>query len=57
MAERRVGNEADAQLAQQRQQFGLRVTGPQGVLGLQRSDRMHSVGAADRVGPASDRPM
>ena len=26
--ERRVGHEADAELAQQRQQLGLRVTGP-----------------------------
>ena len=50
MAERRVGNEADAQLAQQRQQLGLWVTGPQGVLGLQRGDRVHGVGAADRGG-------
>ena len=44
------GNEADAQLAQQRQQLGLRVAGPQGVLGLQRGDRVHGVGAADRGG-------
>ena len=50
VAERRVGNESDAQLAQQRQQFGFRVTGPQRVLGLQRGDRMHRVGAADRGG-------
>ncbi len=49
VAERRIGHEADAQLAQQRQQLGLRVTGPQGVLGLQRGDRVHGVGAADRV--------
>jgi hypothetical protein len=50
VAKRRVGDESDSQLAQQRQQFGLRVTGPQGVLGLQRSDRMHSVSTADRGG-------
>src|SRR2546425_12360685 len=50
VAERRVGNESDPQLAQQGQQFGFRVTGPQGVLGLQRGDRMHNVGAADRGG-------
>src|SRR5215203_595490 len=49
--ERRVGHEADAQLAQQRQQLGLGVTGPQGVLGLERGDRMHGVGAADRRRP------
>ena len=50
VAERRVGHEADAQLAQQRQQLGLRVTGPQRVLGLQRGDRVDGVGAADRLG-------
>ena len=50
VAERRVGHEADAELAQQRQQLGLRVAGPQRVLGLQRGDRVHGVGAADRVG-------
>ena len=50
MPERRVGHEADAELAQQRQQLGLRVTGPQGVLGLQRGDRVYGVGAADRFG-------
>jgi hypothetical protein len=48
--ERGVGHETDAVLAQQRQQFGLGVAGPQGVLGLQRGDRVHGVGAADRVG-------
>jgi hypothetical protein len=32
------------------QQLGLRVTGPQRVLGLQRGDRVHGVGAADRLG-------
>ena len=30
--------------------FGLWVAGPQGVLGLQRGDRVHSVGAADGCG-------
>ena len=50
MPERRVGHEADAQLAQQRQQLGLRITGPQGVLRLQRGDRVDGVGAADRGG-------
>ena len=56
VAERRVGNESDAQLAQQRQQFGLRVTRPQGVLGLQRGDRMHRVGATDRGGTGLRQP-
>jgi hypothetical protein len=50
VAERRVGNEVDAQLAQQRQQFRLRITGPQGVLRLQGGDGMDGVGAADRAG-------
>ena len=50
VSERRVGHEADAELAQQRQQLGLRVAGPQGVLRLQRGDRVHGVGAADRRG-------
>src|SRR3989442_355192 len=56
VAERRVGNESNTQLAQQRQQFGLRVSGPQGVLGLQRGDRMHNVGAADRAGTGLGQP-
>ena len=50
VAERGVGHEADAQLAQQRQDFGLLVAGPQGVLRLQGGDRVDGVGAADRVG-------
>ena len=50
MPERRVGHEANAQLAQQQEQRGLRVTGPQRVLRLQRGDRVHGVGAADRCG-------
>jgi hypothetical protein len=57
VAERRVGHEPDTELAQQRQQLGLRITGPQGVLGLQRGDWVHGVRAADRLGPASDSPM
>ena len=50
VAKRGVGDEADAQPAQQRQQFGLGVAGPQRVLGLQRGDRVDGVGAADRAG-------
>ena len=49
VAERGVGDESDAQLAQQRQQLGLGVAGPQRVLGLQRGDPVDRVGAADRV--------
>ena len=45
-----VGDEADAVLAQQGQQLGLGVAGPQGVLGLQCGERVHGVGATDRVG-------
>ena len=48
VAERRVGHEPDAELAQQRQDLGLEVAGPQRVLGLQRGDRVHGVRAADR---------
>ena len=36
--------------AQQRQQLGLGVAGPQRVLGLQRGERVDGVGAADRAG-------
>lgn len=49
MPERRVRNEADAQLAQQGQQLGLDVAGPQGVFGLQRGDRVHGVRATNRL--------
>ncbi len=50
VTERRVGNEADAQLTQQRQQFGLRVAGPQGVLRLHGGDWVNGVRAANRSG-------
>jgi hypothetical protein len=50
VAERGVGDEADAQPAQQREQFGLGVAGPQRVLGLQRGERVDGVGAADCAG-------
>ena len=49
-AERRVGDEADAQLAARRQDLVLGLARPQRVLGLQRGDRVHRVGAAQRVG-------
>src|SRR5947207_1590023 len=35
------GSRKRLELAQQRQQFSLRVTSPQGILGLQRGDRVH----------------
>src|SRR6266536_3355709 len=49
VAERGVRDEADTEAAQQREQFGLGVAGPQRVLGLQRGERVDGVGAADRV--------
>ena len=55
--ERRVGDESDAEFAQHRQDFRFGVPGPQGVLRLQGGDGMDGVGSADRVGPASERPM
>ena len=48
--ERRVGDEADPQLAAGRQDLGLRVARPERVLGLHGGDRMDGVRAADRVG-------
>ena len=50
-AQRRVGHEPDAELAQQRQHLRLGVARPQRVLRLQRGDRVDGVGAADRVRP------
>ena len=50
VAERRVGDEADPELAQQRQDLRLHVAGPQRVLGLKRGDRLHGVCAADGLG-------
>jgi hypothetical protein len=50
VAERRVGNEADAQLTQQRQQFGFRIASPEGVFSLQRGERVHGVSATDYGG-------
>ena len=39
VAERRLGDEADAQLAQQRQEPSFRIAGPEGAFSLQRGDR------------------
>ena len=50
VAERGVGNEPDTEPAQQRQDFGLDVAGPERVFGLQRGHRMHGVCPADRLG-------
>src|SRR4051794_8269214 len=47
--ERAVGDEADAELADRRQDLVLGVARPQRVLALQRGDRVHGVGAADRL--------
>jgi hypothetical protein len=46
-----VGDKADAQRPQQRQDRRLGVTGPQGVLRLQGGDPVDGVGAADGVHP------
>ena len=51
MPERRVRHEADAEFASKREHLGLRVAGPQRVLGLQRRDRVHGVRPADGVDP------
>ena len=50
VSERGVRDQADAELAQQREDLGLEVAGPQGVLGLQGGDGLDGVGAADGVG-------
>src|SRR6266511_1468055 len=49
-AERAVGNEADSELAQRRQDLDLRITAPERVLGLQRRDGVDNVCAADGGG-------
>ena len=46
----RVGDEADAELAQRRQDLGFDVARPQRIFGLDRGERMGLVGAADGVG-------
>ncbi len=48
-AERRIGHEADAQLAADRQDVVLHEAAPQRIFGLQGRDRMHLVGPADGV--------
>src|SRR3954470_8194817 len=48
-AERRVRDEADAQLAHGREDAHLGVARPERVLGLQRRDRVRGVGAPDRL--------
>ena len=50
-AERRVRDEADAELPHGGQHLLLHVALEDGVLGLQRGDRLHGVGAADRLRP------
>jgi hypothetical protein len=46
-AERAVGDQADAELFEQRDDFGFGLAPPEGVLGLERGDGMDGVGAAD----------
>ena len=54
--ERGVGHQADAELAQDRQDLVLDVPGPQRVLGLQGGDRVHGVRPADGVGRRLGQP-
>src|SRR5262245_15214247 len=49
-AKRGIGHEPDLELIERRQDLGLDVAGPERILGLQRAQRMHRVGAADRLG-------
>ena len=48
-AERRIGHEADAELAHGLDRVGLDVAGPQRVLALHRGDRVDRVGAAQQL--------
>ena len=48
-AERRVGHEADAELAHGADRVLLHVAGPERVLGLHRGDRVHRVRAAQQL--------
>src|SRR5204863_5692502 len=51
-----VRNEADPELSTGRQHLGLRVAGPERVLGLNSGDRVHRVRAADRLGRCLRQP-
>ncbi len=57
VAKRGVGNEADAQLAEQRQEFGFRVTGPQEYSVCSAATGCTAWARRMVAGPASDRPM
>src|SRR5207237_7960792 len=48
-ADRRVGNEADAELARRRQDVVLRIARPKRVLALKCRDRMNGVSASNRL--------
>ena len=48
-AERGVGHQSDSELSQRIQDLGLGVAGPQGVLGLDRGDGVHGVGAPEQL--------
>ncbi len=50
-AQRRIGHEADAELAARGQDLRLGEAAPQGVFGLQGGDGMHLAGASQGVGP------
>ena len=55
-AQRAVGHQADAQLAQGGQDLGFRVAGPQRILALDGRDRMDGVGLADGLGSGLGQP-
>ena len=49
LAERAEGNEADAEFLERRQDLLFGLAPPQRILALQRRDRLHRMGAADRL--------
>ena len=51
LAQRAVGDEADPELLAGRQHLLLGAAPPQGILALDGGDRLHRVGAADRLAP------
>jgi hypothetical protein len=57
--ERAMGDEADAELPAAGESFLLGLQAPQRIFGLQRDDRMHDAGLAQRrrAGAASERPI
>jgi hypothetical protein len=56
LAERAERHEPDAELGQGREDLGFGFAPPQGVLALQRGDRLHGVGASDGIHPSFGHP-